>query len=68
MCVFLRMSVTTAGSVPSPNSAIMASVDMTNDPIAKAVMENVLGRLPTKKPKVSIYTVHQSIWTIQCYI
>ncbi|KAK4320780.1 hypothetical protein Pmani_008375 [Petrolisthes manimaculis] len=48
------MSVTTAGSVPSPNSAIMASVDLTNDPITKAVMENVLGRLPTKKPRVTV--------------
>ncbi|MPC84035.1 hypothetical protein E2C01_078759 [Portunus trituberculatus] len=41
------------GNIPSPNSAIMASVEMTNDPVTKAVMENVLGRLPTKvKPKV----------------
>lgn len=43
------------GSIPSPNSAIMASVEMTNDPVTKAVMENVLGRLPTKvKPKVTV--------------
>ncbi|XP_045104783.1 zinc finger protein 385D-like isoform X3 [Portunus trituberculatus] len=43
------------GNIPSPNSAIMASVEMTNDPVTKAVMENVLGRLPTKvKPKVTV--------------
>lgn len=47
-------TITGAGSVPSPNSAIMASVELTNDPIAKAVMENVLGRLPTKKPKITV--------------
>lgn len=53
MTVLSRMSVAPgAGNVPSPNSAIMATVDMANDPVTKAVMENVLGRLPTKKPKV----------------
>ncbi|XP_042219702.1 zinc finger protein 385D-like isoform X2 [Homarus americanus] len=43
-----------AGGIPSPNSAILASVDMTDDPVTKAVMENVLGRLPTKKPRVTV--------------
>ncbi|XP_050700508.1 zinc finger protein 385B-like isoform X3 [Eriocheir sinensis] len=42
-----------SGSIPSPNSAIMTSMDL-DDPINKAVMDNVLGRLPTKKPKVAV--------------
>lgn len=53
-CFSCRMSVSPpAGGIPSPNSALLASVEMTDDPVTKAVMENVLGRLPTKKPRVS---------------
>lgn len=37
------------------NAALLASVDTTNDPVAKAVMDNLLGRLPTKKPKISVH-------------
>nr|XP_027209133.1 zinc finger protein 385B-like isoform X1 [Penaeus vannamei]XP_027230804.1 zinc finger protein 385B-like [Penaeus vannamei] len=43
-----------AGGIPSPNSALLASVEMTDDPVTKAVMENVLGRLPTKKPRSTV--------------
>ncbi|XP_069174474.1 zinc finger protein 385B [Procambarus clarkii] len=43
-----------SGGVPSSNSAIMASVEMADDPVAKAVMENALGRMPPKKPRVTV--------------
>ena len=52
------MSVSTATGGLSPNSAILASVDVSNDPVTKAVMENVMGRLPTKKPRVRISLFH----------
>lgn len=54
VCVFGRISVSPGnGSIPSPNSAIMTSMEV-DDPVNKAVMDNVLGRLPTKQPKVRI--------------
>lgn len=49
-----------AGGIPSPNSALLASVEMTDDPVTKAVMENVLGRLPTKKPRVNLTSANES--------
>ncbi|XP_071525023.1 uncharacterized protein [Panulirus ornatus] len=45
----------TAGSVPSPNSVIMASVEVTDDPVSKAVMDNVIGRMPNKKPRLTVH-------------
>ncbi|XP_068228959.1 zinc finger protein 385D-like isoform X1 [Palaemon carinicauda] len=48
------MSVSTTTGGLSPSSAILASVDVSNDPVTKAVMENVMGRLPTKKPRVTV--------------
>lgn len=48
------MSVSSAAGGLSPSSAILASVDVSNDPVTKAVMENVMGRLPTKKPRITV--------------
>ncbi|KAK7082402.1 hypothetical protein SK128_001910 [Halocaridina rubra] len=48
------MSLSTAAGGLSPSSAILASVDVSNDPVTKAVMENVMGRLPTKKPRITV--------------
>lgn len=41
-------------STGAGSAALLANVDTTNDPIAKAVMENLLGILPTKKPKITV--------------
>lgn len=47
-------TISIAGGVPSSNSAIMTSMEIGDDPVAMAVMENAMGRMPAKKPRVTV--------------